>query len=225
MILLIILGIILLLLIASLFIRIRFDISANDEISVKLNILGIKFSLYPQNKKEPNPKKFKKGYPKEKKRKEKAQEPVITAKAESIEKIPIGDKVSTIISLIKKFCTRFFKHLRLDISKIIIIVGAEDAAKCAVSYGIISQSVAYLLEFLDHNLNISKKRGGEIDVLCDFTAESISYDVFISASITTWQILDIAITLAYNYFKGKDIFNIKKSLSGGHKSNGGKQDQ
>ena len=71
MILLIILGIILLLLIASLFIRIRFDISANDEISVKLNILGIKFSLYPQNKKEPNPKKFKKGYPKEKKRKEK----------------------------------------------------------------------------------------------------------------------------------------------------------
>ncbi len=220
-----VLGIILLALGALSLLRIKFDIYASEEICVKLNILGIKFCLYPKKEKKVKVKKFKKGYPKEKK--EKAPKETKTSRKENKdteEKIPLGEKISTIISLIKLLLGRFFKHLRLDVSKITVVVGGSDAANAAISYGIISQAVAYLLAFLDNNLNISKKRGGEIKVLCDFTSESITYDIFISASVTVWQILDILISLAYNYLKGKDIFNIKKMLIGGQKNNGGKQD-
>lgn len=227
MIFLIILGIILLILAALLLLRIKFDIIANDDITVKLVILGIKFTLFPSKRKKINPKKFKNGYPQDKKekRKSKPAKPQKKEKNKIEEKIPLGDKISTIISLVKLLFSRFFRHLRLDISKIIINVGGKDAASCAVTYGIISQSTAYLLEFLDNNLNISKKRKGEINVTCDFLSETIKYDIFISASITVWQILDIGIRLAYNYLKGKDVFNIKKSLIGGHKDNGRKQDK
>ncbi len=222
----IIIGCILLLLTALLFIRIKFDIILKEDITVRINILGIKIPLYPTKEKKINPKKFKKGYPEEKKRKEK---PTAPAKGKTVavdeEKIPLGDKISTILSLIKLLLSRFFKHLRLDISKIIVIVGTNDAASCAITYGIISQAVVYLLEFLDNNLNISKKRSGEINVLCDFTAQTTVYDVFISASLNVWQILDIGINLVYNYLKGKDIFNIKKLISGGNKNHGRKQDQ
>lgn len=200
-----ILGILLLLIAALCLTRIRFDISAREELSVKLNIYGIKFPLYPQNKKKVNPRTFKRGYPnpKAKKQPKKKEQPK--------EKTPLGELIPTIIELIKLLFSRFFKHLQLDVSKILVTVGGSDAAQCAITYGIVSQSVAYLLEFLDRNLKIKKKRGGEIHVRCDFTAESISYDIFLSASLTVWQLLDIGISLAYNYFKGKDVFHLKKS--------------
>lgn len=225
MVILITLGIVLLLLIALLFVRIKFDIILESDILVRLNILGIKIPIYPAKERKINPKKFKTCYPKEKEptKKEKTAKKK-TAESKVEEKIPLGDKISTILSLIKLLFSRFFKHLRLDVSKIIVIVGTKDAATTAITYGIISQSVVYLLEFLDNNLNISKKRNGEINVLCDFTAENTVYDVFISASLNIWQILDIGATLVYNYFKGKDIFNIKKLIIGGQNNHGGKQD-
>ncbi|MBQ5389512.1 MAG: DUF2953 domain-containing protein [Clostridia bacterium] len=192
--------------------RIRFEISANEELSVKLNIYGIKIPLYPQNKKKVRVGRFKKGYPTPKTKKESSKTTEKPKDKEaSKEKIALSDQITTIIALIKLLLSRIFKHLRLDVSRIVVTVGAEDAAKCAITYGIVSQSVAYLLEFLDHNLNIHKKRGGEIHVYCDFTEEKVSYDIFLSASMTVWQILDIGISLAYNYLKGKDIFHLINS--------------
>ncbi len=220
-----ILTLILVLLTAPLFIRIKFDIILKSDILVRLNILGIKIPLYPAKEKKIKLSKFKKGYPKEKNQKKDTKPPKQSPKTSTTEKSPLGDKISTVLSLLKLLFSRFFKHLRLDVSKIIVIVGGKDAAATAITYGIISQSVAYLLEFLDNNLKISKKRDGEINVLCDFTSESTVYDVFISASLNIWQILDIGISLVYNYFKGNDVFNIKKLLIGGQTNHGRKQDQ
>lgn len=190
--------------------RIRIEIIANDSVEAYAKVLWIKIPLYPQKEKHVSARKFKRGYPKAKKesppvKKEKA------TKESADKKIPLGDTISTVLGLVKLLFSRFFKHLRLDISKIVVTIGAEDAAKCAIQYGIIAQSVAYLLSFLDKNLHISKKRNGVIDVRCDFTSEQIVYDIHIAASLTVWQILDIGITLAYNYFKGKDIFHLIKS--------------
>ena len=206
-----ILGILILLLAALCLLRISFDISASEELSVKLNILGIKIPLYPQNKKRVCLARFKKGYPTQKPKKEKAKTEKPRTKKSEKEKIPLGDQITTIVSLIRLLFSRFFRHLRLDVSRILVTVGGEDAAKCAITYGVVSQSVAYLLEFLDQNLNIHKRRKGEIDVRCDCTTDRVSYDIFLSASLTVWQILDIGISLAYNYFKGKDIFHLLKS--------------
>ena len=90
-------------------------------------------------------------------------------------------------------------------------MGADDAAGAAITYGIVSQSVAYLLAFLDAHLNIRKKRRGEIAVRCDFTADRTVCDIRITASLAVWKLLDIGISFAYNYLKGQDTFNLKKS--------------
>lgn len=199
---------ILLLVLALCLLRIHFDIICNGETTVKLRILCIKFTLYPKTKNRVSAIKFKNGYPKEKKPK---QKDTVKEKKTAKEKTPVGDMITGVITLVKILCSKFFKHLRLDVSKILVTVGGSDAAATAITYGVVSQSVAYLLEFLDQHLTISKKRKGEINVLCDFTTESTIFDINISASLAVWQILDIGITLAYNYFKGKDIFNILNS--------------
>ena len=200
---------ILLLLTFLCFIRIHLVIIANTDIQAVLKILFIKIPLYPKSKKKIRPERFKKGYPSRKDQKKKAS-PKKEAKKSGAKKTPLGEIVSTVLELVKLLFSRFTRHLRLDVSKIVVTVGGEDAAKCAIQYGIISQSVAYLLAFLDNNLKISKKRDGEINVLCDFTAENTTYDVHISASLTVWQLLDIGISLAYNYFK-TDVFHLLKS--------------
>lgn len=187
--------------------RVHFEIECNDEISAKLRVLCIKFSLYPKNKKRVKPRSFKKGYPKEKPAAEKkpSEKP---KKQKKNDGTPIAEKISVIIKLVRILFSRFFKHLRLDVSKILVTVGGSDAASAAITYGVVSQSVAYLLEYLDKHLKISKKRKGEINVLCDFTAENTVFDIKISASLSVWQVLDIGVSLAYNYFNGKDIFHI-----------------
>ena len=189
--------------------RIHFDVLCSDEILVSFRILCIKIPLYPKNKKRISVNKFKKGYPKIKDKK--SASPKTKKESSNKRDIPFDEKISTILSLIKLLFSRFFRHLRLDVSKIIIIVGGGDAATAAITHGVIAQSVAYLLEFLDSHIKISKKRKGEINVLCDFTSVSTKYDISISASLSVWQIIDIGASLAYNYFKGKDIFNLLNS--------------
>lgn len=193
-----------------LLVRLQFDIACTEDVTLRLRVLGIPIPLYPAPLKKVKVSKFKRGYPKEKTA-EKPAEKKAKPSAKPAEKIPLGEKIDIVLSLLKKLCKKFFKHLRLDVSHIVITVGADDAASAAITYGIVSQSVAYLLAFLDAHLNIRKKRRGEISVRCDFTAERTVCDIRITASLAVWQLLDIGISLAYNYFKGKDIFNLKKS--------------
>lgn len=205
-----ILAIILLLFVLLLLVRLRFDINCTEEVTLRLRILGIPIPLYPAAAKKVRVSKFRRGYPKEKEAKKPAERKA-KAPAKPAEKIPLGEKIDIVLALVKKLCKKLCRHLRLDVSHIVITIGADDAASAAITYGIVSQSVAYLLAFLDAHLNIRKKRRGEIAVRCDFTAARTACDIRITASLAVWQLLDIGVSLAYNYFKGKDIFNLKKS--------------
>lgn len=203
---------ILLLLVLFLLLRLRFDIACAEEVTLALRILFIRIPLYPAAPKKVKLARFKRGYPKEKEKPgKKPAEKKAKAEAAPAEKIPLGEKINIVLSLLERLCKKFFKHLRLDVSNIVVTVGADNAASAAITYGIVSQAVAYLLAFLDAHLRIRKKRRGEIAVRCDFTAEKTVCDIRITASLAVWQLLDIGISLAYNYFKGKDIFNLKKS--------------
>lgn len=205
-----ILAIILLLFVLLLLVRLRFDINCTEEVTLRLRILGIPIPLYPAAAKKVRVSKFRRGYPKEKEAKKPAERKA-KVPAKPAEKIPLGEKIDIVLALVKKLCKKLCRHLRLDVSHIVITIGADDAASAAITYGIVSQSVAYLLAFLDAHLNIRKKRRGEIAVRCDFTAARTACDIRITASLAVWQLLDIGVSLAYNYFKGKDIFNLKKS--------------
>ena len=68
----------------------------------------------------------------------------------------LSENLSLIIDVVKVLLGRFFRHLRIDLSRIHISVASEDAAQTAILYGIVSQSVAYLLELLGTSLEFKK---------------------------------------------------------------------
>lgn len=189
--------------------RVHLVILANEDVVAYFKILGYKFPLYPEPQEEINLKLFENGYPEyDEEDDEEEEEEESSPSHGKQKKASFKDTVTVVYNLVKLLVSRLGKYLRLDVSKIVITVGAEDAAQCAINYGVISQTTAYLLEFLDNNVEISKKHKSEINVLCDFTAQSTVYDIHIGGSLTVWQILDIIISLAYNYAEGEDIFNI-----------------
>ena len=94
--------------------------------------------------------------------------------------------------IIKKSQEHLKQNLRIDISRIIIIVGASDAAKTAITYGIVSQAVSYLLEGIDSITNVRRKFRSEVNVIPDFTQREITVDIKLQLSITMWALLTVA---------------------------------
>ncbi len=209
---------------AILMFRIKIEFFLNEDLTIFLKILGFKKQLYPEKLKRFPVRKFKKGYPQAKKKISLVKESIkhsisVDEKISKESSDTIGDKVYSVVYFYKLFFSAFFKHLRLDISKINIIVGGKDAASAAINYGVISQSVAYLLGFLDDNLKIHKRHNGNVTVLCDFTSRETVYDIFISSSINILQIIDIIKSIVYNYVNKMIQYDSQNQINKGDQNN------
>ncbi|MCL2518792.1 MAG: DUF2953 domain-containing protein, partial [Oscillospiraceae bacterium] len=80
-------------------------------------------------------------------------------------------------------------------------VATDDAAKTALLYGAVSQSVVYLLEIIQKNVKKVKK--GRILVVSDFTGTDFDARINITFKLRVWQILSLALKTAFTYIKSK----------------------
>ena len=211
---------ILLFLVLLLFLRVKISvISDGTDTKLLLRILGIPVKLFPRKQRKQKirlsdytPRGLRRAQKKKDKKalkealKEKHKKPA----DEESEKTPLSETVSQITALAKKIISKFFRHLRIDVTRIRISVGTPDAAKTGILYGAVCQGVAYLTEVLDHVTNIKKTKKTEISVCADFVSGKTAADINISFSLTVWQALDILLGAAFEYFKSKSNPNKRK---------------
>ncbi len=200
------LGILALILII-LFIRVRIIIDYHGEdLILKLKILGIPITLMPRGEKKRKirlkdfshkvlEKKQRKAAKTNKKKTEKKQKKQIQQK----EKAPLTEVIPEITRLVKYLLGKFLGHLRIDITKIYISVGSDNAATTAIMYGIINQAAAALLDILSAITNVKKDRKSEISVVADFTSDKIKTDINIGFSLVLWQLFSIALGTLFRY--------------------------
>ena len=221
-----ILGIIALLLLFILSLKATVIIEADESVRVFLKVLFVKIKLVPSEKKPPDPSKFdpkrhrsrlekekKKQLEKQKKqeiakeKKKKKKEEKKQKEKENPKKKMSASEIIDLISLVGKlagtFFSRFAKRLRLDFTKIHVTVGGEDASSVAISYGIICQSVAYLVEILDRITNVRPKKDKDIRVYADFLSDKMTMDIKISASLRVWHLFDMLFSVAIRFVKEK----------------------
>ena len=98
---------------------------------------------------------------------------------------------------------KFFKHLRIKLARIKIVVASEDAATTAVAYGAITQSINVLFPALESVKNFQNLKNTDIDVRADFTKDSPEIDIKLSFSIRVWQVFDIALSALVSFIKHK----------------------
>ncbi len=194
--------------------RVRFIAEAAENVTLAVRILCFRFFLYPKRVKQPDPRKFtKKRFERmlrrqkkkaEKKAAKKTAKTEKKAKKEKEEKkTSAADTIRLVLRLLSAVFPRFVRYLRLDVSRLIVTVSTDDAAKTAIAYGAVSQAAAYLSAFLDSYVDLRHPPAREERIECDFLSGKTSCDIHITASMRVWQIFVILVVAAYHFLAAK----------------------
>jgi len=223
----------LLLLLIPVKVRIRCSNADGEGLDVRLSYLFISKLLFPEIPKEIdlndfNIKKFRKnkmGFFKKKKAHDKTGK---TKEKKDLLKNLIDLKsykplelVAIVKEIVLYFSKRFFGSLGIEVNRLQIKVGTEDAAKTAMLYGALSQSVSYVLNLFDNISRLKTVKSDAVAVKADFCSEKCLFEADISLKIKPLDALALALGTAWKAYKKL----IKEKKSGGDKNVGNQQDQ
>ncbi len=99
------------------------------------------------------------------------------------------DILSLVTALVRQLTGKFFKHLKIKLTKIYVKVGTGDAAQTAIVYGAVTQSINVLFPLLEDVKNFTFPKNQDINVSADFTAEESEMDIHIFFSIRVFRII------------------------------------
>ena len=202
---LIILGAILLLIALLLALRARICVTLQSDVCVTLQILCFKKRLFPRTKrvKPLSQKRAKKNARKEAK---KAARKAAKAKKNHLlapkKKRTLAERLVFVRAISAALIRKTHKHLRLHAARLHVRVATGDAAQTAVLYGVICQSLSYLLALLDRVTRL-KAVTPDVSVTADYLAEKPSADVRIVFSLRVWGALAILFGAALTFIRTK----------------------
>ncbi len=175
-----------------LFIRLRVSLIYNGDVRVYLKILFLRIPLYPK-KKRVRIRDF--SYKNLKKRKKKPRE-VAKHEATPKKKPSFFERFTTFTDIFTSLYERFLKYFRMDVRRLRITVATGDAAETAVLYGVVSQSLAYLLAFLDRHTNFHPSYRADIGVYADFIGQKSTADCDLTFSLRVYQLIHLGLKFA-----------------------------
>ena len=181
--------VVLLLLALLLALPIKLILTAKESVRLEARVAFLRFPLYPVKKKKRARKRKKKVYTDKKK---------VTGIApvdKKIEAMSLRDELRLVRALLQTVVRRRKKWLRLHAARLHIRVATGDAAATAVLYGVVCQSLSYLLALLDGVARV-KAREPDVAVIADFEGERPSADVKIILSLRVIDVLIAARHLA-----------------------------
>ena len=183
---------VLLLLASLLFLPLKLILTAKESVRLDARIGFWRVPLYPSKKKKRKRKRKKKIYTDKKK---------VTGIAridKRIEQLSLRDELRLVRALLQTVVRRRKKWLRLHAARLHVRVATGDAATTAVLYGVVCQSLSYLLALLDGIARV-KAREPEVSVIADFEGERPSLDVKIVLALRVVDVL-----LAMQHLKRTD---------------------
>ncbi|MBQ7940063.1 MAG: DUF2953 domain-containing protein [Clostridia bacterium] len=225
----ILLGI-LLFLCALILLPVSIKIGYDTEVTLSLGAFGIYFPLYPKKKKKPkllSRKKYLRLRQKDEERAErkrlaaqdkakKKQNAKAAKKAEAEKKLPPSEMedepsvMKILLRIVAGVLDTFFGKLRVKIARVHIVVGGPDAAKTAITYGIVSQGVAYLMELISCKTKMSREDNTSVSVVPDFLAKTTTADLLILFRLRLIDLLSTGIVFFIRFMKEKTASAPKK---------------
>ena len=218
----ILLGILLFLCVLFL-IPLSIKIAYTDTVSVAVGVPGIYYSIFPKKGKKTKPlskRKYEKLLLKDSERAEKkrlaeekkAQKKKDSKKAKQAEKEKKADNettadepsaISLVLRIVGDILNTFFGKLQVKIARVHIVVGGTDAAKTALTYGVVAQGVAYLMELLATKTKMSRKDDTSVSVVPDFLAQKTTADLLIVFRLRLIDLLSTGIVFLIRFIKEK----------------------
>lgn len=174
-----------------LFLPVFCRITYREELKVCLEILFLRFPLYPKKEKR-----LKAAHKKKKgKQKKKPKEKKKTDKSAS----PLG-QIRMLLSIIKEHYPRLLTVLTMRLKRLRVTVAAEDAAKAAILYGEASLALSAFLELLEGFCDFKQDKGA-VSLTPDFLGEDSSFDAVLLLHTTLWRVLGLGLRLSFSFLK------------------------
>ncbi len=205
------------------FIKATVVISYSDDICLYVKVLFLKIKILPSKEKKQKQtmsvKKAEKIKAKLRKKSEKKKLSAVEKQKKKEEKKNTKEKksITAIVSDVQLFASlavlvirKFFKHLRIKIAKIHLIIATSDAATTAIAYGAITQSLNILLPALESVKNFQSLEKADIFLDTDFLSETPTVDIKLAFSIRIWQVFDIAFSALGSFIKRKLLSDTAK---------------
>ncbi len=111
------------------------------------------------------------------------------------------ENVEMIIALLKKLYRVTKGAFHFHFRRMHVAVGTGDAAKTAVTYGVIVQSASYLLNFIESTFSHLKRRYGDMTIYPDYTASKTTVDIDIVCKIKIRKLISIGVGMALAFLK------------------------
>ena len=230
----VIVGLILLLIPLFHFGRVTLRIVYRDTVRVTVSVLGIPFTLFSSKQKSKkkrraltackNPDRVlarerrrqrrlarkaakKRLRDERKKRKKGATASKSTAPAPNLK-----ENLEMVFALIRRCHAEAQGQLRLTLRRMHLYVATEDAAKTAILYGVISQSLAYLLEWIDEHFVEVVQKEDSVVCVADFASQKTRADIDVRLSVRTKDGLLLAWRL-YSIFSEEQTIAGDKALA------------
>lgn len=102
----------------------------------------------------------------------------------------IDETLHMVRTLFKVF-PKLYGSLRCRIYRLVVVVGGDDAADVALHYGILSQSVACLLEYLDQSSHLLSQEPEDLVVRADFLAKKTTVQVDIGLEMRLGALMKV----------------------------------
>ncbi len=124
------------------------------------------------------------------KRRKKASRPALT------------DLIPLVCRVLGLFCSRFFGKLHIKVARLNVRIGAADAAQAAVMYGVVNQSVQYLMEGFRKFTHVDGLRKAEINVTPDFLSDKIDFDFKLTVRVSLGNVLGAVFKAGWKFLVG-----------------------
>lgn len=197
---------VILLIIALLNLKASVVLAYKSDVTLKLSVLGIKFDLYPKKEKKI----------KASRRKQKGKNKKKTAKLseksqteDKNRKTSLLDSLDLIKELITELIKRTNKRVKLKASRILISVATDDAAKTALLFAAVNNTLAVIIRYLQEADKLKSLKRSQISVKSDFISTKSSADIEILFTLRVWHIAEILLATALKYVTLKSKSKIR----------------
>lgn len=201
-----------------LFVKVRLCLIYEDDLDVKVKILFFNIPLYPQKQEKLKPsdyslKKLEKKQAKLDKKSKKTVKKQSSPKPEKDKATKIKDGIALIRLILDSVMAPFGRYLKIEIVKIYVKIASDDAAKTAFIYGIVSQSIAYIIELLSNVTNVDVKKKNSIRVIPDFIDQTSEAGINITLGLRGWHAFVLAVKFFMGYLKSQKTTENINSLN------------
>ena len=125
-----------------------------------------------------------------------------------------------LVDLVSGFYEKFRHKITIKIRTLEMKVGAEDAAHCAILYGVISQAFAYVIEFLDGCFRLTGEDRRNIRIDADFTAPACSFRTDLLLTVPIFRAIPLVVRFLLKELS-RGAIEIRPNNANNNQQNGG----